>query len=136
MRSLEYLGHVVTADGIQMQAGKVKSICEYPARSNIKGVRQFLGMVGYCQPFIQNFARLAKPLPDLTTKDVVFKWEVTDQQVFDTLKRKLLENPILVYPCFSKEFYIACDASSTGLGAVLLQKGKMRMRAIFFASAY
>ena len=95
------MGHVVTADSIQMQAGKVKSICEYSAPSNLKGVRQFLGMVGYYRPFIQNFATLAKPLTDLTEKDVVFKWEVTEQQVFDTLKRKLMENPILVYPDFS-----------------------------------
>ena len=115
------MGHVVTAEGIQMQAGKVKSICEYPAPSNLKGVRQFLGMVGYYRPFIQNFATLAKPLTDLTKKDVVFRWEVTKQQAFNTLKRKLMEIPILVYPNFSKEFYIACDVLSTGLRAVLLQ---------------
>ena len=68
---------------------------------------------------------LAKPLTELTKKDVVFKWEVAKQQAFDVLKLKLMENPILVYPDFSREFYIACDASRTGLGAVLLQKDNM-----------
>ena len=46
MKSLEYLGHVVTADGIRMQEGKMKFICDYPAPQNVKGVRRFLGMVG------------------------------------------------------------------------------------------
>ena len=50
------------------------------------------------------------------------------------MKRRLTENPVLVYPDFNKEFYIACDASGTGLGAVLLQKGKTRMRAVYYAS--
>ena len=50
------------------------------------------------------------------------------------MKRRLTENPVLVYPDFNKEFYIACDASGMGLGAVLLQKGKTRMRAVYYAS--
>ena len=57
-----------------------------------------------------------------------------EQLAFETLKNKLTENPILVYPDFSKDFYIACDASNSGLGAVLLQKAKTRMRAVYFTS--
>ena len=79
-------------------------------------------MVGYYRPFIRNFAMLAKPLTELTKKEVEFKWGVAKQQAFNVLKLKLMENPILVYPDFSREFYITCGASSTGLGAVLLQK--------------
>ena len=79
-------------------------------------------MVGYYQPFIQNFASIGNQLTDLTKKDCIFQWINTEKEAFEILKKRLTENPILVYPDFSKEFYIACDASSTGLGAVLLQK--------------
>lgn len=133
-KSLEYLGHVVTEEGIKMQEGKIKSICDYPAPTTVKGVRRFLGMAGYYRPFIQNSSTVAKPLTELTKKDVNFKWTKVEQSSFDMLKVKLTEQPVLVYPDFTKEFYIACDASSTGLGAVLLQKYQTRMRAVHYAS--
>ena len=68
-KSLEYLCHMVTSEGIMTQEGKIKSICEHPAPTNIKGIRKFLGMVGYYRPFIKNFASIAKPLAELTKKD-------------------------------------------------------------------
>ena len=52
MRSLEYLRHMVTTEGIKMQAGKIKSICEYSLSYNVKVVRRLLGMAGYYRPFI------------------------------------------------------------------------------------
>ena len=134
MKSLEYLGHVVTADGIKMQEGKIKSICNYPAPQNSKGVRRFLEIIDYYQPFIQNFASIAKPLTDLTKKYCVFQWTNSEQRAFDILKKRLTETNNLVYPDFTKEFYIACDTSSTGLGALLLQKAKTRARAVYYES--
>ena len=68
-KSLEYLGHVVTPEGILMQEGKIKRICEYPTPINIKGIRRFLGMVGYYRPFIKNFAFIANHITELTKKD-------------------------------------------------------------------
>ena len=93
MNSLEYLGHVVTADGIKMQEGKIKSICDYPAPQNVKSVRRFTGMVGYYLPFIQNFASIAKLLTDLTKKDCVFQWSNSAQEAFEIQKKRLTENP-------------------------------------------
>ena len=85
-KSLEYLGHVVTAEGIMMQEGKIKSICEYPTPTNVKGIRRFLGMVGYYHPFIKNFASIAKPLTELTKRDKQFEWSDNEQLVFETLR--------------------------------------------------
>ena len=112
-KSLEFLGHVVTSEGIKMQEGKIESIKRYPAPQNVKGVRRFLGMVGYYRPFIQNFASIARPLTDLLKNDCTFRWSDEEQSAFENLKRRLTENPVLVYPDFNKEFYIACDVSAT-----------------------
>ena len=67
------------------------------------------------------FARIASPLHKLTKKEVPFKWTTDRQTVFDQLKSKLVEAPVLVYPDFDKEFTLETDASIQGLGAILSQ---------------
>ena len=131
---LEFLGHRVTAEGIRMQQAKIEAIVQYPPPINVKGVRRFLGLIGYYRPFIQGFSSIAYPLNQLLRQDVPFHWEQDQQTAFEELKSKLMQDPILIYPDFNKEFYIACDASGYGLGAVLLQKGKLRLMPISFAS--
>ena len=85
MKSLEFLGHVVTSEGIKMQEGKIQSINKYPAPQNFKGVCRFLGMVGYYRPFIQNFASIARPLTNLLKKDCTFHWSEKEQEAFENL---------------------------------------------------
>ena len=131
---LEYLGHKVNANGILMQEGKIKAMVDYPPPVNVKSLRRFLGMIGYYRPFIQNFSTIAHPLTELLKKDNTFSWGEEQNQAFQTLKNCLMKEPILVYPDFKEEFYLATDASSTGLGAVLMQKRKSRMRVISYAS--
>ena len=133
-RELEYLGHKLNEEGLKMQEGKVKAIAEYPPPTSVKTLRRFLGMIGYYRPFIQNFAKIAYPLTDLLKKENNFEWKEEQQQAFNMLKECLMKDPVLVYPDFKKDFYLACDASGTGLGAVLLQKNKTRMRAVSYAS--
>ena len=134
MKELEYLGHKINKEGIKMQEGKIKAIVDYPAPTNVKSLRRFLGMIGYYRPFIQNFSTIAHALTDLLKQDREFIWDKEQQKAFETLKQHLTKDPILVYPDFNQEFYLATDASSTGLGAVLMQKRKCRMRVISYAS--
>ena len=131
---LDYLGHTINKDGIKMQQGKIRSILDYPPPVNVKGIRRFIGMIGYYRPFIKNFSTIAAPLTDLLKQDKDFVWGTEQQGAFEQLRGKLIENPILVYPDFSKDFYLATDASGTGLGAVLLQKHRTRMRVISYGS--
>ena len=133
-RELEYLGHMINEDGIKMQEGKIKAIREYSPPENVKSLRRFIGMCSYYRPFVQNFATVAQPLTELLKQGNEYRWEKGQQEAFETLKQCLMKDPILVYPDFTKEFYLATDASSTGLGAVLLQKRKCRMRVISYAS--
>ena len=91
-------------------------------------------MIGYYRPLIQNFSTKAYPLTELLKQDNTFEWKQKQQDAFETLKQCLVKEPILVYPDFKSEFFLATDASSTGLGAVLMQKRKCRMRVISYAS--
>ena len=67
-------------------------------------------------------------------KDVKLKWEKEEESAFQDLKSRLIKAPILTYPDYSKEFFLACDTSDVGIGAVLFQKGKERLMPIAYAS--
>ena len=131
---LHFLGHVISPDGVKMQSSKVEALRNYPTPVNPKGVKRFLGIIGYYRPFIHNFSTIASPLTHLLKKDVRFQWTSVEESAFQDLKACLLKAPILIYPDFSKPFYIACDASNVGLGAVLLQKGNGRLLPVAYAS--
>ena len=131
---LDFLGHTISAEGIKMQQSKIQCKINYPRPEKLKALRRFLGMVSYYRPFIRNFSTIAEPLNHLLRKDISFVWTEKQQIAFEDLKSRLTTAPILTYPDFSKEFYLACDASNTGLGAVLLQKGTKRLMPLSFAS--
>ena len=85
-KELHYLGHILTTDGIKPQTDKIKAICDMRPPTNQKGVREFLGMVGYYRKFINRFADAARPMTKLTRKDTKFSWSEDCQAGFDYLK--------------------------------------------------
>ena len=121
---VHYLGHVITAEGILPNPDKVKAVKEFRNPTNVKEVREFLGLAGYYRRFVPNFARVAGPLHSLTRQEVPFHWTGECQQSFDRLKQLLSEPPVLAYPDFARPFTLHTDASGKGLGAVLEQEGE------------
>ena len=121
-KQVNYLGHVITRDGIQPDPEKIKVVQEYPVPSTVKDVRAFMGLTNYYRKFVKDFAHIASPLHDLTKKGAAFLWTEECQTAFETLKQVLTEAPILAYPDFTQPFQLATDASNDAIGMVLGQK--------------
>ena len=123
---LKFLGHIVSAKGIQTDPEKIRAIQELPIPGDVHALRRFLGMAGYYRRYIDGFSRISKPLNALTEnrqgKQMVFSEECLNS--FSTLKERLMTAPVLGYPDLDKDFVIHCDASKDAIGAVLAQEDK------------
>lgn len=133
-RKVSFLGHVVTAQGIQCDPDKISSIESWPVPCNATEVRSFLGLAGYYRRFIPDFSTIASPLTYLTRKRIKFLWTPIHQTAFDKLKELLISAPILAYPDNQSEFILDTDASNTGIGAVLSQIQNGEDRVVAYAS--
>ena len=122
---VKFLEHKISAEGIQVDERKIKTVKDFPIPRNVREIRGFLGLASYYRKFIKGFSQIAKPLNTLLKKDVKFQWTKACQVSFETLKDKLITAPILRYPDFKKPFYITTDASGTGLGAILSQRDEV-----------
>ena len=144
-----YLGHVVSEMGIETDPDKTEAIRTWPIPKTVKDVRSFLGFTGYYRRFIQNYARIARPLNDLLvghctnkkakkgkprTRKTPFTWTETQQDAFDTLRDRLMKPPVLSYADYRLPFKLHTDASTTGLGAVLYQHQDGHDRVVAYAS--
>ncbi|KAM8707567.1 hypothetical protein ACLKA7_014661 [Drosophila subpalustris] len=118
---VQYLGFVIGRGGIATDPSKVDAIRSWPSPKTLKQARRFLGLVGWYRRFIQNFAEVVFPITELLSTKKKFVWTDTAQEAFDKLKDLLPTAPILQNPDFSKPFFVHCDASDFGVGAVLIQ---------------
>ena len=127
-QEVEYLGHVVTSEGVRMDPGKVEKIRTWPRPQNGKDVSSFLGLASYYRRFIDGFSSIAAPLHQVAEKGkgskTKFVWGQAQEEAFEILKSQLTSTPVLTYPKFDEEFIVEVDASKKGLGACLLQKGE------------
>jgi hypothetical protein len=122
-QSVEYLGHIISGDGVATDPSKISSIISWPTTTTITQLRGFLGLTGYYRRFVKQYASICKPLHDSLKKNS-FVWGDTQQEAFSLLKRSMTTPPVLRLPDFTIPFILESDASAHGLGAVLMQEGK------------
>lgn len=119
---VEYLGHVVSKEGVDVDPNKIKCISQWEKPKTIKGLGGFLGLAGYYRKFVKIFGIIAKPLTNMLKK-YAFLWTPAADQAFEDLKYAMTHTPVLALPDISKDFVVECDASGHGIGAVLSQDG-------------
>ena len=118
---VECLGHLISEDGITPHPSKVEAFLNKSRPRNVKEMQSFIGLASYYRRFIPNFSKIAKPIVNLSKKDVKFVWDDDCQNAFDELKKHLSSSPILTFPDFTQPFVVTTDASFEGIGGVLTQ---------------
>ena len=127
-KEVQYLGHVLSADGIRMGEDRIKAIVDLKTPTTIKELRSVLGTVNFVRKFIPNLATIIEPLVTLTRKSVANLktlrniWGPEQDAAFIKVKELLTSAPVLHFPRFHKPFIIHVDASDCGVGAFLAQK--------------
>lgn len=121
--SVEYLGHIISFEGVKADPSKLQAMVEWPTPKNIMALRAFLGLTGFYRRFVLNYATIASPLTDLL-KANSFTWSEAADIAFQNLKAAMTNLPLLSLPDFTIPFEVTTDASLTAIGAVLSQNSK------------
>jgi hypothetical protein len=125
LEEIQFLGHVLSANGIAVDPSKVKDILEWKPPTTVHQVRSFLGLAGYYRKFIPDFSKIVKPITSLLKNDTKFNWSSRCNEAFEQLKVLLTTAPVLAQPDIENPFDVYCDASGSGLGFVLMQEGRV-----------
>ena len=125
-KSIDFLGHVVSAQGIATQARKTEKIRDMLTPKNEKELRSILGLTGYYRKFCKNYATIAAPLYAMLRRKppgetFESQWGEKEDRALQLLKERLTEPPILAFADISKDFRLATDASMDGMGNILSQ---------------
>ncbi|CAI7838584.1 unnamed protein product [Closterium sp. NIES-53] len=118
---LEFLGHVISEAGVEIDPKKLDSVKVWHPPTNITEPQSFLGFVNHVRWFVPNMARLTAPLTDLLRKGVAFMWGEKKHAAFSTLKNVICSPPVLRIADPHRPFEVVTNASNIAIGAVLLQ---------------
>nr|GFA10814.1 putative reverse transcriptase domain-containing protein [Tanacetum cinerariifolium] len=122
---VQFLSHVIDSRDIHVDPAEIESIKDWASPKTPTEIRQFLGLVGYYQRFIEGFLKIAKSMMKLTQKGIKFDWGEKKENAFQLIKQKLCSALILALPKGSEDFVVYSDASHKGLGVVLMQREKV-----------
>jgi hypothetical protein len=117
--SVEYLGYILSADGLTMAADKVQVIQDWPEPRKVKDVQSFLGFANFYRRFIYNFSDIVIPLTRLTRKNIPFVFGEKERSAFVLLKESFVSAPILTHFIPDRPIIVETDASDYALAAIL-----------------
>ena len=152
-REVTYLGRTITAEGYGPDKSNIQALLELKTNipQNVGDVRKLLGLLSYYRRYVNNFAKIARPIHQLIksansntsnkkTKSgqissaAPIEWNSECQSAANMIIDKLTQQPVMCYPDFEKPFVLHCDASALGLGAVLYQNQDGKLRVVGYAS--
>lgn len=128
MNEVQYIGHKLTAKGVQISDEKVRTVLKMPEPRSIANVQTLPRKVTYMSKFLPNLSEVTEPLKMLIqeshAKDFQFHLDEIHPQTFEKLKKMMTSAPGLKYYSSSEPKTILCNAFQSGIGAVLLQNGQ------------
>ena len=134
VKKTEFLRYIIKPGEITTDPRKVQTIVEWDIPRNIKDVQSFLGFANFYRRFIKEYSNIIEPLTSLTHKDKKFEWNPEAQRVFEKLKQRFTESPILAFFDQEKEVVIETDASDYTIAGVISQpddQGRLRPLAFY-----
>ena len=133
-RTVKFLGHMVSPAGVRPDPAKIAAIKTMPAPTNVTELRRALGMFTFLSKFVPDMATVSAPLRALLKSDTHWTWDSAQATAFRQLQDLAESSPCLALFDTNKPIRISADASSYGLGAVLLQPEGSVWRPVAFAS--
>ena len=121
LEEVPLIGHYATKSGLKIHPEKVRAVLEMPRPTDVKSLLRFNGTVQYLAIFLPGLSDMAHPLRQLTRKDAKWVWSETQEKAWSDIKTAISRAPVLRFYSLQDEVTLQCDASDTGLGAVLLQ---------------
>ena len=134
LKRVEYLGHQISAEGLQPTQEKVRAILDAPTPQNVSQLRAFLGLINYYGKFLAHLSSTLAPLYKLLEKKSKWIWGKDQEKAFQMAKKQLISPCLLTHYDPQKEVILSCDASPYGVGAVLSHKTEEGEKPIAFAS--
>ena len=116
VKKVDYLGIMVSPEGISQEEQKVVTIQEWPRPNTVKQVQAFIGFANFYRRFVPNFSSIVKPLTSLTRKDTKWHWDNKHQHTFEGLKEALAKQPVLAHLDPSKPYILETNASGVAMG--------------------
>lgn len=120
----EYLGYLLTQEGVKPLANKVEAILGIERPKTRKELCRFIGMINFYRDAWKGRSETLAPLTALTSKIKKWKWTEEHESCFERMKKIIAQEVLLAYPDFTKEFVVHTDASGLQLGGVISHNGK------------
>ena len=118
---LEYLGHLITTEGIKPLQDKVDVILRLQPASTVTEIKHITGIANCYKKFLPLLSELIRSLHCLMRKNVPFEWTTDCQNSLDCLKHTIVSAPILIYPEPSKLYILYADSSKYMWAGILTQ---------------
>jgi len=122
---IEYLGLVIGGGKVRMDHVKVQGVDGWQCPKTLTELRGWMGFINFYRRFIKGFSKIARVLNELTKKGVLWEWTEEREQAFQTLKKLICEEPVLLMPKLEQPFKLEVDASNYAIGATLNQKDEL-----------
>jgi hypothetical protein len=124
-KEIDYLGHIISGEGIIMDPVKVGAIMKWETLTNVQELHIFMFSAAYYRWFVESFLKIANPITELQKKKNKFVWNDKCTKSFQKIKEFLTTTLMLKVPDMEKELLLCTDASKEGLGRFLMQDNRV-----------